>query len=92
MDHTALGHRIISEIARIFFMGNDWAKVMAILNCALHRAIFIPGNFMRLRIIVAHFARTVSEHVKMITRKHTRTEWSYVFIIWAKVVLVLLLF
>ena len=52
-------------------MGNDWAKVMAILNCALHRAIFISGNFMRLRIIVAHFARTVSEHGNMITRKHT---------------------
>jgi hypothetical protein len=26
---------------------------------------------MRLRIIVAHFARTVSEHGNMITRKHT---------------------
>jgi hypothetical protein len=45
------------------FVGNDWAKVLAILNCALHSAINIPENFLRLRIIVAHFARTVSAHV-----------------------------
>ncbi|MDP3395807.1 MAG: hypothetical protein Q8S57_03965 [Methanoregula sp.] len=61
------------KIARIFFVGKGWAKVMAILNCALHRAFFIPGNFMRFWIIVAHFARTVSEQLNMITRKSTRT-------------------
>jgi hypothetical protein len=68
-----------SCIARIFSVGNDWAKVMAILNFALHSAIWIPVNFLRLRIIVAHFAQTVSEHVILFACNRTRTERSYVF-------------
>jgi len=78
-NHITLVFRIIPCIAHIFLVGNDWTKVWAILNVALHSAIWIPVNFLRLRIIVAHFAQTVSAHVIMIARNRTKTKQSYVF-------------
>jgi len=83
-DRTALVYRIIPCIAKISFVGNDWAKILAILNVALHSAIWIPVNFLRLRIIVAHFAKTVSEHVVLFACNRTGNVFSYVLRILGK--------
>ena len=70
-NHTALVCRRIPCFAGIFFVGNDWAKIWAILNVALHSAIEIPVNFLPLLIIVAHFAQTVSAHVNLFACNRT---------------------
>ena len=70
-NHTTLVHRRIPCFAGIFFVGNNWVKIWAILNVALHSAIWIPVNFLHLLIIVAHFAQTVSAHVNLFACNRT---------------------